>query len=319
MPMTENVPVYWCAMGLNLFLCAMLSWMLLSREPEVGNGKKGKVVLFGLSFLLLGAVLGLFCAKAAWLLIRINYAEKRLLSFAPEEFSYYGGMAGIIAAAVLSALIARIPIRKALNAFAPAGALLAALARFAECFLGFLGTAYLPDEAVLPAPLALTVDYSGDGSYVEYYLAVFVLEGLFAILAMIVSEVRRDEPDRFLRTLFYLCLPQIFLEYIRSSSLAWLFIKVEQLTCFLVAEGVLVWYGIAAARKHRFNFLPAIIGLVVACAEILAQFVIEGKIVEGVPGWVCYAVMVAGVAAIALMEHLGRNTRSTYCLENQTI
>ena len=56
MPMMENVPVYWCAMGLNLFLCALLSWMLLSREPEVGNGKKGKAVLFGLSFLLLGGV-----------------------------------------------------------------------------------------------------------------------------------------------------------------------------------------------------------------------------------------------------------------------
>ncbi len=304
MPMTENVPVYWCVMGLSMLLCVLLTWMLFNREPGIG---RGKAVRFSLSMLVLGTALGLACAKAVYLLIRINYADKQLFSFAPEELSYYGGFAGVCLAAVLSARIAGIPVRRALNAFAPAGALLAALARFAEYFLGFLGTAYLPDETVLPLPLAVTIDYSSDGSYVEYYLAVFVLEGLFSLIALAVSEARRDEPDRFIRTLFYLCLPQILLEYIRSSSLAWLFVKVEQLACFLVLEAILVWYGIAAARKHRrFAFVPALAGLAVAGAEILAQFLIEGKIVEGVPGWACYTVMAAGLAVLVWMEHRGR-------------
>ena len=303
MPMMENFPAYWCAMGLSMLVCALLTWMLFNREKDV---RKGKALVFSLSVLILGTGLGLVFAKGAYLLIRINYANKQIWSFVPEEFSYYGGFAGVCLAAVLSALIARIPVRKALNAFAPAGALLAALARFAEAFLGFLGTAYLPDETVLPVPLAVTIDYSGDGSYVEYYLAVFMLEGLFSLIAMVVSEARRNEPDRFIRTLFYLCLPQILLEYIRSSSLALLFIKVEQLACFLVVEGILVWYGIAAARKHRFGFIPAIVGLAVAGVEIIAQFLMDGKIVEGVPNWVCYAAMGAGVIVLIFMEHWGR-------------
>ena len=304
MPMIENFPAYWYTMGLSMLLCALLVWMLLRREKDV---RRGKAAVFGLSFLVLGTALGLAAAKGAYLLIRITYANKQFLSFVPEEFSYYGGVAGVILAAVLSALIARIPVRKALNTFAPAGALLAAMARFAEAFLGFLGTAYLPDETVLPFPLAVTIDYSGDGSYVEYYLAVFVLEGLFSLIAMIISEIRRDEPDRFVRTLFYLCLPQIMLEYIRSSVLAWLFIKVEQLLCFMVVETVLVWYGIAAARKHRFGFIPAIVGLAVAGLEILAQFAIDGKIWEGLPGWICYAAMGFGVVVLIFMEHWGRS------------
>ena len=303
MPMMENFPAYWCAMGLSMLVCALLTWMLFNREKDV---RKGKALVFSLSVLILGTGLGLVFAKGAYLLIRINYANKQIWSFVPEEFSYYGGFAGVCLAAVLSALIARIPVRKALNAFAPAGALLAALARFAEAFLGFLGTAYLPDETVLPVPLAVTIDYSGDGSYVEYYLAVFMLEGLFSLIAMVISEARRNEPDRFIRTLFYLCLPQILLEYIRSSSLALLFIKVEQLACFLVVEGILIWYGIAAARKHRFGFIPAIVGLAVAGVEIIAQFLMDGKIVEGVPSWVCYAAMGAGVIVLIFMEHWGR-------------
>lgn len=311
MPMTENTTAFWCSVGLSFVLCTLLSWTLMSRETEIG---RRKAAVFSLAFLLLGAALSLLCAKIVYLLIRINYANNRFLSSVPEEFSYYGGVAGACTAAFLSAKIAGISARRALNTFSPAGALLAALVRFSEYFLGFLGTAYLPDEAVLPAPLGITVDYSGDGSYIEVYLAVFVLEGLFSLIAMVMSEVHRDDPNRFVRTLFYLCLPQVLWEYVRSASLAWLFIKVEQVICFLVVEAVLVWYGIQAADRRWTSFIPAIVGLAVCGVEILAQFAIDGKILEGLPIWISYAAMAAGLVVLAWMEHRGfRRLKTQEC------
>ncbi len=311
MPYTESTALYWCGMGLSMLLCALMSWMLASREEDVG---RGKALAFGTALLVLGTVLGLAFARLAWFGIRYEVQDKVLLSLKPAELSYYGGVAGVCAAAVLSALIARIPVRKALNLFAPAGALLAAMARFCEAFLGLLGTAdvemllgadFPADEITLPAPFAVVWDFFGDGSYLETYFALFVAEGLFALLAMVLSEVHRDGRYRFLRTLFYLCLPQILLESMRSTALAWLFIKVEQLLCGVLAEGVLVWYGIRAARAHRFNFVPAAVGLLMIGAVIAGEFALDGKILEGTPKWMTYGVMALCLAVFAVMEHLG--------------
>ena len=162
-------------------------------------------------------------------------------SLKTEEMSYYGGMAGVCLAVALSAKILGLRPGKVLNLFAPAGALMAAIARFAEYFLYPTGTG-IAGEAFLPFPVAVSIVWSED--YIEYVPAVYMFSGLMSLVAFVLCLKHRDEPDRMLRTLFYLCLPQLFCESLRAQSIKWLFVRSEQLFCFLFCEGVLIWYGI---------------------------------------------------------------------------
>jgi hypothetical protein len=139
-----------------------------------------------------------------------------------------------------------------------------------------------------------------------------MFEGLFSLVAMVLSLYHKDEHDRFLRTLFYLCLPQIFCESLRAMSIKWLFVRSEQLFCFLFCEGVLIWYGIR--KKGNVSFLQrfgaALVGLVVCGLIIAAEFALDGKILingEMIPKWITYGVFLAGLGAMAVAEHKARH------------
>ena len=79
---------------------------------------------------------------------------------------------------------------KALNAFAASGALLAALARFAEYWLGSLGAGDYLEEA-LPFPFAVSEVWNPD--FPEYYLAVFMLEGLLSLRVALFALRNRED------------------------------------------------------------------------------------------------------------------------------
>ena len=88
---------------------------------------------------------------------------------------------------------------------------------------------------------------------------------------------------------------------------SWLFVPAEQLVCYLLCEGVLVW---AAVRGRKVGFrawVPALVGLL-ACGVIIAgEFALDGKIMLGdeeyIPQWVTYGVMALSLAAMAVGEH----------------
>ena len=136
------------------------------------------------------------------------------------------------------------------------------------------------------------------------------LEGFFSLAAMALSLVHGKEKDRFLRTLFYLCLPQVMCESMRIESISWLFVKSEQLFCFLLCEGVLAWYALRAEPKKLRSWAPAITGLVTCGIVIVAEFAKDGKIVSPFSGqmisqWIIYGVVALALAAMAIMEHRG--------------
>ena len=127
-------------------------------------------------------------------------------------------------------------------------------------------------------------------------------------MAAAIALFRRYEKYRWLRTLFYLCLPQILCESLRSTSIAWLFVRAEMWFCYLLCEGVLIWYAFRAGRKQLKSWVPAIVGLVACGIVITAQFAIDGKITVGnsaIPQWISYAVEIAALAAVAVAEHKG--------------
>ena len=304
--MTEyNLTAYLIIMGFSL-VCACLLFAFSVRKRQVLPA--GKAFPLGMCVLVLAPVFGILGAKLFYFIFRLFYliemgAGEYWLSLRTEELSYYGGIAGVTLSVSLAAAVFRLSPKQTLNSFAAAGALLAAAARFAECclFPTGLGT-YL--ENPLPFPLAVNVVYSED--YSESILAVYMFEGFFSLAAFVLSLVHRKEPHRFIRTLFYLCLPQIILESLRTDTIDILLLHAEQLVCYLFVQGVLVWYAFANGR-HRFSsWVPAVTGLVVCGFTVVEEFMLEGKILVGgdvVPRWITYTAMAAGLVAIAVAEH----------------
>ena len=181
---------------------------------------------------------------------------------------------------------------------------MAATARFAEYFLYPTGTGASLEETVLPFPLAVNIVWSED--FTESILAVFFYEGLLSMAAFILSLIHKAEPRRFIRTLFYLCLPQILLESLRTDAINLLFIHLEQLVCYLLVEGVLVWYAFRLGRNRFSSWIPALTGLGLCGLVVAAEFLLDGKWIIGgsyVPQWITYSVMAAGLAAVAFTEH----------------
>lgn len=297
--MEVNLTGFLVFSGCGALLCIL--WFFLALRKKAGSGKAALVS--GLS-LALGAVLCAACSRLVWVLCMIGYRPP-LFVLRYDELSYYGGMAGVIFAVCLAAKAGGLKVRETLNVFAPMGALLAASVRFAEYFLGEFGCGAWMETGIF-FPITVEMNYGG---YSDFYPAVFMLEGLFSVIAMILALVHRNEKYRWVRTVFYLCLPQVLCESMRELSIAWRFVRAEMLFCFLWCEGVLVWYAFRAGRKKFASWIPALTGFVVCGLVIVLEFVKDGKILIGgqmVPHWIVYAAMALCLAAMAFAEHRGR-------------
>lgn len=284
---------YWIWMAGSAVIAGIVHFLIASSLKKRG-------LAAGLT-LLFGAVLGAVFARVGYCLLQLDYALgyglwETLLSDDMTMTSFFSGMLGVILGAALAAKCTGNPVMEALNVYAPAGALMAALARFGEQFLGLCGTGnYVENEAFCFFPLAVSNEWG------EWYVAVHLISGLFYLVIAVIALLRFRE-RRFLRTIFYLCLVQVFLESLRNQSLIWSqFIRVEQLICMVMVEGILILLGMRA-RGRRRRFLPAIAGLLCAGVFVAVEFAVGGKILNGVSPAVFYAVMILGLALLAVME-----------------
>ena len=306
--MDVNIPAYLLFTGGSAALCCLL--FLFSAKSALKLPAGRAAALSGLT-LLLGAVCGLAGAKLLYLLFRLPYLLKTgvfsyLFSLNQNELSYYGGAAGVCLGAALAARIQGIRPGRALNAFAASGALLAALFRFAEYWLGSLGTGDYLDPG-LPFPFAVSEVWNPE--FPEYYLAVFMLEGvIYARIALFSLRCRKDRLC-FLRTVFYLCLVQIICESMRAQSLRWLFVRYEQLLCYLIAEGILIAYAVAGRKAGKRNSAAALFGLAVCGVTVLAEYMLDGKVSfrgTDLPPVVIYGFLAWMLLELAAMERAAR-------------
>lgn len=298
MEIQENT--YWLWMGASGALAFLLFALTgLRKEPE----RKTLCWLcpaLGLG----GALLG---AKAAYYLCQLDFMiaagwKESLLQLNPEELSFFGGAAGLCAGVAGAArLVGERPVR-ILDLFAPSGFILGALARFGEYFLGQVGIGpYLENPALCFFPLGRSFSYGDD--WTEWYLAVFMLEGA-ALLALAAVSRWKLTRHRFLRSVFYLCLPQILLENLRLGSFMWFFcIRVEQLACMVAMFLILLLYGLRGEAGWK-RFRPAGIALLCAGLFIVCEFALEGKIsfLRFLDQQACYGLMALGQVILALTE-----------------
>ena len=280
-------------------------WFLVSLMISLGlfafmNRREKKVWSQCLLIGVLGTILGVVFAKLVYYLAMIDFMVmsgwlKSLVDINMGTFSYYGGVAGFCLGIVLSARLTHRKPTDLLNAYAPAGLLLAALARFGEVVLDGVGIRDMlywehPEHCFFP--LAVSNEWG------EWLYAVFMLEG-FLTLGVLLLCVTLLKKERFLRSLFYLCLIQILCESLRSDSFTWLFVKVEQLLCMLVLAGVLFVYCLRT-RGVRHRWLPFLICFPIAGIFVLLEFALNGKI--PFHHGLCYAIMVAGLFVLGLTE-----------------
>ncbi len=291
---------FWLWLAGSFLLCFALFGALEGRKEK--RGRQLSLLCLGM-----GAFGGLLGAKLFYYLCQIDFMiaagwKESLLSLRPEEMSFLGGAAGLCLGAAGAARACGLRPVALLNRFAPYGLLLGALIRFGEFFLGMLGVGpYLENEALWFFPLAKGFSYGDD--WTEWYLAVFMMEGLCLGITAAVSRWKMKE-HRFLRSVFYLCLPQILLENLRLGSFMWFFcIRVEQLACMVVLFSILILYGIRARGKPR-RFLSAAVALGCAGLFIVCEFAMEGKIafLRFLDQNACYALMAAGQVILGITE-----------------
>ena len=282
-----------------------LLWLLGSVVISLGlfalmeRGKKGvgvRCLLIGC----LGTVFALIGAKLLYYLAKIDFMVMNgwltsLVDLTAGTFSYYGGVAGFCLGVILTARLTRQKPMKLLDAFAPAGLLLAALARFGEYFLDGVGIRDMwywehPEQCFFP--LAVSNEYG------EWFYAVFMLEGLLTLCVLLLC-LTCFKQKRFLRSLFYMCLIQILCESLRPDSFTWLFVKVEQLLCMLVCAGIVLVYCLKTSGV-RARYMPFLLCFPVAGLFVLLEFAFNGKI--QLSHVLSYGLMFVGLAALCVIE-----------------
>ena len=227
-----------------------------------------------------------------------------LVSPYPYEHAMCGAVLGAMLAAVLAARLTGECSSRLLDALAPAGLLMIALARFAEVFSDFGWGQVIDDPALCFFPVA------AQDMFGQWHGAVFVLEGLLALLVLVAALRRRgDVPGgRFAFALIAWSVAQIFCESLRAETLRWGFVRVQQVQCAVMMLCVLM-----LRTGRRRGHVPAgawaafVFG---AAAVVLMEFALDKS---DWPHVLCYAVMALASAAMAAAVHAARPGKGEVC------
>ena len=290
---------YWFTL-LAVFL-ASTAWLMLRAKKR---GMKTAPVFTGV---LLGAALALALSKVLYTVLLSNrvwprYGWASLLRMDAAEFSFIGGCLGMVLGMALSAKLHQIQASRLLSLFAPSGALMAAGARVAEIFLDMQGAgAYVENEAFARRPFAISNDWG------EWFWAVFLLEAVLALIVAALFAVRKKEDAiaslRFERVVYYLCVPQIFCESLRALGMRWGFVRIEQVLCGVIIEGLLIYGCLQYTADKGFwkRFWPCFAAL--GCVGVIVGVEFGLDKVPLVSDIIWYCVMIAALIGFAALEH----------------
>ena len=283
------------------------------------DGLKGGTAALCAAFCLL---LGPRAARLGYCLVRIrHYLEiglENVLRPGEGEFMLLGAVAGCALAGWLTARLTRQKTGSVLDAMAAPAALTIALCRFAEYLSGDGYGLDVLDETFMRFPFAVVNEYE------EWYWAIFVLEGLWALMMLVILLTsRRTGGEKAKLFLILYCAAQITLEGLRRDEYLRLifFIRVAQLLSALVIAGLMIAATVRWAKKQhnpgmgRTGIIVCwAVALLCAGAVIALEFAADGKILTWMPVWAIYLVMALcsvafGIAAGRMV--LSRGNRLT--------
>lgn len=286
-------PVTLYALCLTVALAAGLVMLYLSQKREGLRADTAEI------FALMAIPLGLIGARLFYCLCRLNlYREIGLggaLRLWEGGYAIWGAIGGAVLAAWLTAKITRQSPVKLLDAMAMPAALTIALCRFAEAFSGE-GIGLEVENAVFQRfPFAVY-----DAEWEVWYWAIFMLEGLAALLMLpaLRSRKARAIPGHRAKLLAIVyCSAQILMESLRRDNfLRWLFVRCSQLTAALVLGGLMLWALVRWAKLPKAQRMSgrrmlALWVVFLACVGvcIAMEFAVDKS--ADMPVWLCYTAM----------------------------
>ncbi len=256
----------------------------------------GRAALFGVC-LIFGALLG---GKIVYVAARVAYlypmyGAAGFLRMNVGEFALTGAVCGACAA-LFACRYTALPKGKFADLFAPYGALMLALCRFAESFQSFGVGSFVTEEAHGFFPLALSNEYG------EWFYAVYMLSCAAALILflLLVRERRFSRGIRFQLVFTIFFAVTIITESLRSNCLRWGFVRVQQLVSVLAVYGVTAYYARKIYRvKGNIKRLltPLITALLCVGLLIGVEFAIDRWIET--PLYLLYLAMACAVAVMA--------------------
>ena len=250
------------------------------------------------------ALLAVVLGRVLYVLLQLNYVWRRwgMGSFFRADatmFAFFGALAGLLLGVALASLLMKQPLRKSLDAFAPSFALMFALGKFAEYFLGLYGTgSYVESEALQFFPLAIQ-----EPIYGEWYYAVFMLAGLCGLIVFVVALLRTRRPANIdglllLRTVFYLMMTLILSESLRCECMKWGFVKCEQLLCAITIGAAIILLCARTRLPGVRRWLPFLGVLAIVGGLVAVEF--REKLHWAWP--LAYSIMLVLLALLAALE-----------------
>ena len=302
--------VYLPLMAAGTIVIFLLYGLYCSRSGN-GNPISRRAMLTAVLALVLSVVIGTILARVGYAVMteELDFesdgieALLDLFDLNYDTVSFFCGAVGVcLGVLAANRLVRKDAVVEGMDAFAPFGALLAALFRMGEISFGSYGIgSNLPENSALAFfPFALKVETAGGYSYWGW--AICVLSAFFALVWACISFLKIRDHGRaglnFTLTLFFLCLTQILCESMRKRGIFWLFVHAEQLLCAVVVTGVMLYWTIGSKGvPARRRFMPLAVLAVCTGLLVATEFAIDGKLFDLSRG-VCYAFMCLLIIAI---------------------
>lgn len=278
-------------------VAAVACGLLLLWTTSRGKLKNGTVGTLGILMLPLGLVFAkLFHVAGDWYWYEAAGLDS-ILRLWEGGYGLWGAVLGCALAVILTARITGERSAVLFDACAAPAALVIAICRFVEYpFAGQgIGMGLDSDSVFCRFPFAVVNEWE------EWYWAVFMLEGVIAviILAVLLASGKTGGDKARLFLILY-SAAQITCESLRRDQyLVWSFVRVSQLTAALVLLGLIIAALVRRRSVDRKDWIDVILFLLGTGIVIGMEFA-KDKL-PAMPVWSCYAVMAAASAVMGIV------------------
>ncbi len=263
------------------------------------------------NFTLIAIPLSIVLARAVFCICRmvdvLDYGFAYVFYLTSGGYSLMGAAAGVFLAALIAGKINKVGFKRLFDVVLPGLLMALALARFAEGAT-FNGKGRMVGfESLRFFPIAV------DGLFDEKVYAVFMGEGLTALIASVWAQGQyfdktgKKHPDGWVAAMgtIIVAAAQFMWESARRDDLLKSgFVRYQM----VFAGAILIILLLLATRFTGYSVKRSIVTWVVFAAclgmNVFVEFLIDGKVIQNVPIWMCYLLNTSGAAiAGALTMH----------------
>lgn len=285
-------------------LCVAFAAAILIVGVKLRRLPAGTSSLFGV----LGILLGVLGARALYCVCNIETFTETfenpwlMLHFFDGGLSLPGAIAGLVAAAAITARVMKTPFARVMDAACVPMGLSIAVLRLGEQFTD-LGVGKAVTEGFATETLPWLFQQSRMGVAVEYRLNVWAYEAvagviIFALVALLTRRLKKHDGHTALLFFALYGASQIVLESMRDDGhMLLIFLRVGQLAAaamLLISTGLLL-----RGRSVRRKAVVWLSDILCAAVLVVLEFSLDGRLTFGTPTLLRdYSIMIAACAVM---------------------